>query len=92
MTDNSVHAETISQAVVVTGDGNNVSLRFGDTRIILPLKRKQFRPPERRRKPASEERPRKLDLLIPEAGKLDFVGREGCRPSGAKTLRKETNG
>lgn len=76
MNNRPVQAGTISQSVVVTGDGNSVSLRFGDTGIILPLKRKQFRPPERRRKPASEERPRELDLLVPEAGKLPFVGRE----------------
>jgi len=74
--DRSVQAETISQSVVVTGDGNRVSLRFGDTGIILPLKRKQFRPPERRRRLAPDERPRELDLLVPEAGKLPFLGRE----------------
>jgi hypothetical protein len=76
MNDRSVEATTISQSVIVTGDGNTVSLRFGETGIVLPLKRKQFRPPERHRKPAPEERPRELDLLIPEAGKLSFVGRE----------------
>jgi hypothetical protein len=74
MNDRPVQAETISQSVVVTGDGNNVSLRFGDTGIILPLKRKQFRPPERREQLARGAR--ELDLLVPEAGKLPFVGRE----------------
>ncbi|MDQ6869195.1 MAG: hypothetical protein M3178_12695 [Pseudomonadota bacterium] len=76
MIDRSVQAETITQSVIVTGDGNTVYARFGETSIILPLKRKQFRPPERRRKPAPEERPRELDLLVPEAGRLDFVGRK----------------
>ena len=76
MNDKSVHAEKISQSVVVTGDGNSVSLRFGETGIILPLKCKQFPHPERRRKPAPDERPRELDLLVPEAGKLPYVGRE----------------
>lgn len=61
MIDRSFQAQDVSQSVVVTGDGNSVSLRFGDTGIILPLKRKQFRPPERHRKPASDERPRELD-------------------------------
>ncbi len=76
MNDRSVQAETISQAVVVTGNGNTVSLRFGETGITLPLKRKQFRPPERRQMAAPGALPRELDLLVPEAGKLDFVGRE----------------
>ena len=76
MGDRSVDARDISRSVVVTGDGNSVSLRFGDTGIILPLKRKQFRPPERRRNLAPEERSRELDLLIPEAGRLPFVGRK----------------
>jgi hypothetical protein len=76
MSDRSLQAGEIRQSVVVTGDGNNVSLRFGETGIILPLKRKQFRPPDRRRAPLPEERPRELDLLMPEAGKLPFVGRD----------------
>ncbi len=76
MEDRSVQAEMISQSVVVTGDGNSVSLRFGDTGIILPVKRKQFQPPDRRQMPAPGALPRELDLLIPEAGKLSFVGRE----------------
>ncbi|HEX4594894.1 MAG TPA: hypothetical protein VH157_11495 [Bryobacteraceae bacterium] len=76
MSGGSVQAGGISQSVVLTGDGNGVSLRFGETGITLPLKRKQFRPPERHhRKPLPDKRPRELDLLIPEAGKLPFVGR-----------------
>jgi hypothetical protein len=77
--DRSVQAERISRSVVVTGDGNTVSLRFGDSGVILPLKRKQFQPPERRRAFLLDERPRELDLLIPEAGKLPLVDREDLR-------------
>lgn len=73
MNDRSVQAAEIRQAVVVTGDCNAISLRFGDSGIMLPLKRKQFRPPERRSRLVLEERPRELDLLNPEAGKLPFV-------------------
>jgi hypothetical protein len=47
MGDRSVNARDISQSVVVTGDGNNVALTFGDTGIRLPLRRKQLPPPER---------------------------------------------
>ena len=46
MGDRSVDARDISQSVVVTGDGNNVALTFGDTGIALPLRRKQFPPPD----------------------------------------------
>jgi tetratricopeptide (TPR) repeat protein len=74
MNDRSVQAGTISQSNIVTGDNN--SLYFGDAGISVPLKRKHFRPPERRRRPASDERPRELDLLAPEAGKLPLVGRK----------------
>ena len=76
MNNRSVQAGGIRQSVVVTGDGNSVSLHFGNTGIFLLLKRKQFRPPERRRRLAPDERPRELDLLVPEAGKLPFVGRQ----------------
>jgi hypothetical protein len=44
MGDRSVDARDISQSVVVTGDGNNVALTFGDTGIRLPLRRKQLPP------------------------------------------------
>jgi hypothetical protein len=76
MNDRSFQAQDVNQSVVVMGDGNSVSLRFGDTGIKVPLKRKQFPRPERRQKPAPEGRQRELDLLIPEAGKLHFVGRK----------------
>ena len=75
MNNRSVQAAEIRQSIVVTGDGNAVSLRFGDTGVILPLKRKQL-PPERRRRHVTDERLRELDLLVPDAAKLPFVGRE----------------
>jgi tetratricopeptide (TPR) repeat protein len=76
MGDRSVDARDIKQSVVVTGGGNNVALTFGDTGIRLPLRRKQFPPPERRRPPRKGEPPRELDFLVPEAGKLPLVGRK----------------
>jgi tetratricopeptide (TPR) repeat protein len=75
MGDRSVRAQDISKSVVVTGDGNNVALSFGDTDIQLPLRRKQFPPPDRRRRPREGEAPRQLDLLVAEAGKVPFVPR-----------------
>jgi tetratricopeptide (TPR) repeat protein len=76
MGDRSAHARDISRSVVVTGDGNTVALTFGDSGIVLPLRRRQFRPPDRRRRPAPGEPPRELDLLVPEAGKLPLIGRK----------------
>lgn len=76
MGDQSVRAGDIRQSVVVTGDGNNVALSFGDTGIRLQLLRKQFPPPERCRRPVAGEPPRELDLLVPEAGKLPLIGRK----------------
>src|SRR5271170_72992 len=76
MGDRSVDAHDISRSVIVTGDGNNVALTLGDTGIRLPLRRKQFPPPERRRRPREGEPPRELDLLVPEAGKLPLIGRK----------------
>lgn len=75
MSDRSVDARDISRSVVVTGDGNNVALTFGDTGIALPLRRKQFPPPDRRRRPREGEPPRELDLLVAEAGRLPLIGR-----------------
>jgi tetratricopeptide (TPR) repeat protein len=75
MGDRSVDAHDISRSVIVTGDGNNVALTLGDTGVKLPLRRKQFPPPERRRRPREGEPPRDLDLLHPEAGKLPLIGR-----------------
>jgi hypothetical protein len=76
MGDRSVGARDVIRSVVVTGDGNTVALTFGDTGIRLPLRRKQFPPPERRRRPVRGEPPRELDLLVPEAGKLPLIGRK----------------
>ena len=58
MSDRSADARDISQSVVVTGDGNNVAFTFGDTGIRLRLRRKQFPPPDRHRRPRPEEPPR----------------------------------
>jgi tetratricopeptide (TPR) repeat protein len=76
MGDRSVDARDISQSVVVTGDYNNVALTFGATGIALPLRRKQFPPPDRHRRPRTREPPRELDLLVAEAGRLPLIGRK----------------
>src|SRR5437764_11006457 len=76
MSDRSAHARDISRSVVVTGDGNTVTLTFGDSGIVLPLRRRQFRPSDRRRPPAPGEPPREFDLRAPEAGKLPLIGRK----------------
>ena len=76
MGDRSVDARDISQSVVVTGHGNKVELIFGDTGIALPLRRRQFAPPDRRRQPREGEPPRELDLLVAEADKLPLIGRK----------------
>ncbi|MBV8738353.1 MAG: tetratricopeptide repeat protein [Alphaproteobacteria bacterium] len=76
MSDRSVSAHDIKKSVVVTGDGNSVALTFGNSGIILPLRRRQFPPPDRRHPPREGEPPRELDLLVPEAGKLPLVGRQ----------------
>jgi hypothetical protein len=68
MSDRSVTAHEMSQTVVVTGDHNQVTLAFGATGVSLPLARRQFRPLRRR---ALTE----LDMLMPDAGALPFVGR-----------------
>jgi tetratricopeptide (TPR) repeat protein len=76
MSDRSAHARDISQSVVVTGDGNTVSLTFGDSGIVLPLRRRQFPPPDRRRRPTPSDPPRELNLLVPAAGRLPLIGRK----------------
>ncbi len=75
MSDRSMRAGDISQSVVVSGDGNTVALTFGASGVSLPLVRKQFPPPDRRRHQVAGERPRELDLLVPETGRLPFIGR-----------------
>jgi hypothetical protein len=74
--DRSVETRDIKNSVIVTGDGNTITLTFGDSGVILPLRRRQFRPPDRRRRLAPGEPPRELDLLVPEAGKLPLIGRK----------------
>jgi tetratricopeptide (TPR) repeat protein len=76
MVDRSVVGRDISQSIVVTGDSNTVTLTFGDLGVVLPLRRRQFRPPDRRHRPAPGEPPRELDLLVPEAGRLPLIGRK----------------
>jgi hypothetical protein len=73
VSDRSVHAETISSSVVVTGDGNRVTATFGDTGARLDLHRRQVRALDRRR-PGSP--PRELDLLRPDSDALPFQGRQ----------------
>lgn len=62
------------QSVIVTGDGNQVSLRFGDSGLSLPLIRRHHPPPDRRRIAAGGP-PRELDLLKADAGLLPLLGR-----------------
>ncbi len=57
MSDRSVQARDVSRSAVVTGDGNTVTLAFGDSGASIPLLRKQFPPPERRRRQAPSDRP-----------------------------------
>lgn len=76
MAGGSVQARDIIKSAVVTGNWNTVTLTFGDSAIVLPLRRRQFRPPDRRRRPAPGEPPRELDLLVPEAGRLPLIGRK----------------
>ena len=76
MADRSVGAHEISQSVVVTGDGNAVTLTFGDSGVVLPLQRRQFRPPDRRGRRVPGEPPRELNLLVPEDGRLPLIGRK----------------
>lgn len=66
MGDRSVSARDISRSVLVTGDGNSVTLTFGDTGIRLPLRRKQFPPPERVAGLARENRRASSTFLSPK--------------------------
>jgi hypothetical protein len=76
MSNRSVQAGDISHSVVVTGDGNSVTLTFGASGVSIPLIRKQFPPPERRRQQAAGEPPRELDILDPDTGRLPLIGRQ----------------
>jgi hypothetical protein len=64
MENRSVQASDINQSVVVTGSGNVVSLRFGDTGIVLPLRRMQFPPPDRTLPGAPAGRSRLMRLIV----------------------------
>jgi hypothetical protein len=75
----------------VTGDGNNVALIFGAAGIALPLRRKQFPPPERLHRPRPGEPPRELDLLVPEAGRLPLIGRKDLLAELQAWLDDETD-
>ena len=55
----------VDRSVLVTGDGNTVLLRLGDSGISPPLIRRHHPAPDRRR-PASGGLPRELDLLKPQ--------------------------
>jgi hypothetical protein len=66
----------ISRSVIVSGDGNAVSLSFGTSAIVLPLDRKQISGAERRRQQGGDERPRELDVLDPTLGRLPLIGRK----------------
>lgn len=61
----SVHAQTIRDSVVVTGDGNTVTSVFGETGVRLSLERRQVPAPDRRRPPRPGEPPRELDIFAP---------------------------
>ena len=73
--DRSVTARDISRSVVVTGSGNAVSLSIGGSGVVLPLLRKQIRPPARRWKVSGGERQRELDILNPELSQVPLIGR-----------------
>jgi tetratricopeptide (TPR) repeat protein len=92
MDDRSVHASTIRDSVVISGDGNTVFASFGDSGARLALNRRQVRPPDRRgpvrpvrRQVRPPDRrgpvrpgdpPRELDLFAPDAEALPLIGRE----------------
>ena len=75
MDDRSIHSHDVSQSVIVTGSANNVRLTFGDSGVVLPLRRAQFCRPERQRRAIPGQRLRELDILAFDAGKLPIVGR-----------------
>ncbi len=66
---------SVSESVVVTGDGNSVNLVFGDSAVLLKLLRKHVRLPDLRQPPQPGDPPRELDLLDPECVALPFIGR-----------------
>ena len=91
MGDRSVHAGGISQSVVVTGDGNTVSLVFGTTGIALSLRRPQIVRPERRKPAIADEKFPERVILMPDSGKLPFIGREDLLAELRAWLAHETD-
>ena len=82
MSDRSVSANSISESVVVTGDGNAVSLTFGAGGPVLPLDRKQIRVDARPGGAARE-----LDVLNPNRGTLPLIGLAGSVQGKSKPAR-----
>lgn len=62
----------IERSVVVTGDGNSVSLSFGGS-FVIPLDRRQVSRAKRQRSAQGYD---PLPLLVPEADEFPLVGRE----------------
>ena len=75
VSDRSVHTDTISNSVVVTGDGSHVTATFGDTGARLDMWRRQVRAPDRRRPPRPGGPPRELELFRLDFDVLPFQGR-----------------
>ncbi|HET9639820.1 MAG TPA: tetratricopeptide repeat protein [Allosphingosinicella sp.] len=71
MNDRSVSAGQIAQSIVITGDGNQATIRFGSD-FSLPLERRQIASPRRRAR--GDYNP--LPLLAPDAGVIPLVGRD----------------
>ena len=83
VSDRSVHTDTISNSVVVTGDGSHVTATFGDTGARLDMWRRQVRAPDRRRPPRPGGPPRELELFRLDFDVLPFQGRQFFdRPAG----------
>ena len=76
MSDRSVAAGDVSRSVIVTGDGNRVSLVFGDSGMVLPLVRRQVPAPDRRRRLGPGEARRELDVLVADRRAAPLVGRD----------------
>jgi tetratricopeptide (TPR) repeat protein len=76
VSDRSVNADTITNSVVVTGDGAIITATFGNTGARLDLWRRQVRTHDRRRPPRPDRPPRELDLFRPDSDALPFQGRQ----------------
>ena len=69
--DSSVSAHDVDRSIIITGNGNHASIRFGSD-FTLPLRRLQF--PERQPRAGRDYDP--LPLLAPDAGVIPRIGRE----------------